>query len=139
MQNVLVDTGFWYAAFENRDPYHGDAQEKLELLDHLRILLPWPILYETLRTRFVRNALALARFEKEIKSPRIVFLDDSTYRMSALDIAIESSFRHKRSLSMVDSMIRLALEDKSLRIKYLATFNIKDFADVCYRNAVELI
>ncbi len=139
MESVLVDTGFWYAVFDSRDSCHDDALTMLELLDHFRVILPWPIMYETLRTRFVRNPLALARFERQIKSPRIFFLDDAAYRMSTLDMAIESSLRNKRPLSMVDSMIRLALEDKNLPINYLATFNVRDFADVCYRNSVELI
>lgn len=56
MQNVLTDAGIWYGLFDRKDQYSSQAQEKAEYLDLLHIVLPWPILYETLRTGLVRNA-----------------------------------------------------------------------------------
>jgi predicted nucleic acid-binding protein len=139
VEHILVDTGFWIAAFDSRDNHYTQAQKKIELLELFEVVLPWPTLYETLRTRLVRNPIALQRFETFLKNPRVSFLDDTPLRDSALEIAIESSLRSKRPLSMVDCMIRLAIEDENINIDYLATFNIADFIDICARYSVEIL
>jgi predicted nucleic acid-binding protein len=139
MQHALADTGLWYAMFDQRDQYHSQAKGKADFLNASRIVLPWPTLFETLRTRFVRNPVALGRFERFLKTPNIVYLDDSPFRYAAMELALESSLRQKRPLSMVDCLIRLLIEDVNTRIKYLATFNVRDFADVCRINGVEIV
>jgi predicted nucleic acid-binding protein len=63
MPVVLPDTGVWHALFDSRDPHFEDVGEKGKVLGSTQALLPWPVVYETLRTRFVRNRPALARFE----------------------------------------------------------------------------
>jgi predicted nucleic acid-binding protein len=140
MASILVDTGVWYALCDLRD-----RTARQEAVDEIyarvkvhSIVVPWPIAYETLRTRFVRNRLALERFEREIKSPRIVLLDDEPYREDALTLSIESSLRRGRPLSMVDCVIRLLLDDVKTRIRYLVTFNQRDFVDICAARRIEL-
>jgi predicted nucleic acid-binding protein len=113
MASILVDTGVWYALCDSRDrtvPQEAVDDIYARVKVH-SIVVPWPIAYETLRTRFVRNRLALERFEQEIKSPRIVFLDDEPYREDGLTLSIESSLRRGRPLSMVDCVLRLLLDD----------------------------
>lgn len=139
MERVIADTGLWYALFDRRDPYYEKAGEKADLLSLFQIVLPWPTVYETLRTRLVRNSLALQQFERFLKSPNIVFLDDAAYRDAAFDLTLESSLRRHRPLSMVDCLIRLLIDDVNVRINYLATFNPADFVDVCRRNNVEML
>ena len=139
MQNALVDIGLWYAIFDRHDPYHIEAKGKAQILDALQIVFPWPTLYETLRTRFVRNAMALSQFERFLKRPQIHYLDDSPFRNAAVELSLEFSLRRKRPLSMVDCLIRLILDDVNTRISYLATLNLKDFVDVCHINRVEVI
>src|SRR5580704_13820578 len=104
MQYALADTGLWYAMFDQHDQYHIQSKRKAEILNASRIVLPWPILFETLRTKFVRNAVALARFERFLKTPNLVYLDDSPFRHAAMELALESSLRQKRPLSMVDCL-----------------------------------
>jgi predicted nucleic acid-binding protein len=125
--------------FDRSDQYHDQAQSKAEILARLRIVLPWPTLYETLRTRLVRNVVALARFEQFLKTHDIIYLDDSAFRNAAMELAMESSLRRRRPLSMVDCLIRLLIEDVNTRIDYLVTFNAWDFEDVCRTSGVELI
>lgn len=138
MKTVLADTGAWYALFDSRDPYHLEAAAVWELVQPMRIALPWPIVYETLRTKFVRNRVAIAQFESFLKSPRLIYIDDGPLRQAAFDMALDSS-RRGRYLSMVDCLVRLLLEDVNTRIDYLATFNRGDFVDVCRRSRVEMI
>jgi hypothetical protein len=78
-------------------------------------------------------------FEKRLKSPRVRFLDDTPYRDSALSLSLDSSLRGHRPLSMVDSVIRLMLDDVNVKIRYLATFNDGDFFDVCASRRIELL
>lgn len=139
MQYVLVDTGLWYALFDRHDAYHNEAMGKTEKLNALHIVLPWPTLYETLRTKFVRSAVALDQFERFLKRPNVNFLNDSLFRRAAMELSLESSLRQRRPLSMVDCLIRLMLEDVNIRINYLATLNLRDFVDVCRVNRVEII
>lgn len=76
MASILVDAGVWYALCDRRD--RTVSQEVIDsIYERIKIhsiVLPWPILYETLRTRFVRSRLAMERFEQEIKSRRVVLL-----------------------------------------------------------------
>lgn len=140
MASILLDSGVWYALCDARD-----RTASREVIDDIyarikvhTIVVPWPIVYETLRTRFVRSRPAMERFEQEIRSPRIVLLDDAPYRDDALAHAIEWSLRRGRALSMVDCVLRLLLDDVQTRIQYLVTFNQRDFVDVCERRRIEL-
>lgn len=139
MEYVLADTGLWYAMFDARDAHYEQARKAAEWLEAYQIILPWPTLYETLRTRLVRNKKALQKFEVFLKRPNISYLDDIPYRDAALELSFESSLRQDRPLSMVDWLIRLIIEDANVKVNYLATFNPPDFIDVCARYQVEMI
>jgi len=80
----------------------------------------------------------MERFEREIKSARIVRVDDTPYREDALSLSIESSLRRRRPLSMVDCMLRLLIDDVKTRIRYFVTFNQADFIDICTARQIEL-
>ncbi len=141
MEKALIDTGVWYSLFDSRDQHYSNknTQEKAEYFDLLEIVLPWPTVYETLRTRFVENKPALQQFEKLLKAPNVIFLDDTAYRDDALDISLETSLRRGRPISMVDCLLRLIIDDRKVKIKYMLTFNQRDFLDVCHRNLVEIL
>ena len=54
-KNLLLDSGFWYALYDVRDPFHEQADAFAKYLDFYTLVIPWPSLYETLNTRFVRH------------------------------------------------------------------------------------
>ena len=54
-KNLLLDSGFWYALYDVRDPFHERANTFATYLDFYTLVIPWPSLYETLNTRFVRR------------------------------------------------------------------------------------
>lgn len=135
-KTVLVDTGFWIALLDERDEHFEAAQTKAALLLEYRYILPWPILYETLRTRLVRNELRLKKFERFLKRPNANFLEDGKYREKALEVTLS---KPKGScLSLDDSLLREIIDDRAVRIHYLFTFNVRDFADVCRARNVEI-
>lgn len=139
MEYSLVDTGIWIAMFDPRDQHRERIEEITGYLDICHLILPWPTLYETLRTRLVRNRCALKSFEVYLKRPRISFLDDEPYREQAIELCFSSTLRTDRPLSMVDCLIRLILEDINVKVSYLATFNDADFIDICQKRQVGII
>lgn len=141
MVSVLVDTGVWYSICDHRDRVRDrkTVDALASRIEAMTAVIPWPITYETLRTRFVRNRLALERFEKQLKSPRSVFVDDAPYREDALAHSLESSLRGNRPLSLVDCLIRVFLDQPKTRIRYLATYNDTDFVDVCRQRNIEML
>lgn len=140
MQTILVDTGVWYAIFDPRDrPKERDEMIALgDILENERVVVPWPVTYETMCTRFTDNRIALEAFERLLKRPTIHIISDDKYRDEAVDECFESSLRQKRPLSLTDCLLRGVLRDPALRIKYFATFNERDFVDVCAPKGIEI-
>lgn len=136
---VLVDTGCWIALFDPREDKHQLIVEVADLIESLHLIVPWPILYETLRTRFVRRRDWVARLDDRLKKPTVSFIDDSDYCKDAYSLAVEYSSRLKRPISMVDMLCRLLIADPHVRIDYLLTTNPGDFHDVCISHKVEML
>jgi hypothetical protein len=138
-QVALVDTGYWFALLDPRDGLHGQAQPKAAYIESMLIVVPWPVLYETLDTRLVKNRAGMFRFERIVKPPRARRVDDTPYRDDALRQTLLQGRGGRRFISLCDMVIRLMLGDASLRIDALLTFNWKDFADVCRSRQVEIL
>ena len=132
---LLVDSGFWLALYDSTDPWHEQAAANGELVEDYPLLVPWPVLYETVKTRIVKRP-AFASFERVLKRNSTWLLDDSPYREACLDDAFSSG---GRPLSLVDLVLRRMLEDTALRIDGLLTINPKDFVDVCSRRRIEIV
>lgn len=138
-QVAIADTGFWFALFNERDPYHEQAREKSVYLDMLKIICPWPCLYETVNTRFVRRPEQVSQFEEYIERPASILLDDSPYRDSALRRTVASARGRTAPVSLVDMVIIFIIDDVNVKKHYLLTFNGKDFAEVCARRSIEIL
>ena len=137
-KNLLLDTGFWFALYDARDSHHEDAEILTDLLDLHNLVLPWPCLYETLNTRFVRRREWLDSFSAYATRINTVQLSDETYRNHALGKVLMNPAPWS-SISLVDEVIRLALIDPSLKIDAMLTFNPYDFHDICQSRGIELI
>jgi predicted nucleic acid-binding protein len=137
-QIALVDSGYWYALLDERDPHHSKAAVMAESLLRFKYLIPWPVMYETLCTRFVRRPLAVRQFESFLKRPNAVTVDDARYRDAALAAALDTAKPHPNMLSAVDCVLRLILDDPAVRVRCMFTFNPGDFQDVCFRRRVEI-
>jgi predicted nucleic acid-binding protein len=136
---ILVDTSYWIALFDKRDKSHEKALANTEYLLWLDVLIVWPIVYETFRTRFVRHPEWVTRLEEILKQPNFVFMDDAPYRDDALWLTLEFATRDFRPVSMVDMLCRLVISDGSVNVKYLLTTNTADFVDVCLASNVEIL
>ena len=98
-KNIIIDTGFWYALYNITDQNHKSASSLAGNLDIHKLLIPWPSLYETLNTQFVRQLKWLSAFEALMGRQNVVKLEDTEYRKSVL----KSVFHiNKRGRSAVD-------------------------------------
>jgi len=137
-RTVLIDTGFWYAFYDDRDQFHEQAERKGDHLETSTLLLPWPSLYETINTRFVnRNRIAVRRFESLLRKPQVILLPDEPYREAALEAVLGTV--ESRGMALVDMVVRLILDDVNVRKHGLLTFNHRDFSDLCRKHRVEML
>jgi predicted nucleic acid-binding protein len=139
-KTAIVDSGFWIALLDKRDKHHADAIAKSQVLHNLAYIVPWPTLYETLNTRFVRRPDMAGRFAASfLKRPNAVIFDDSRHREPALENTLSDKLIRKRPLSLVDNILREIIADKNISLNCLFTFNVGDFADICERRNLEII
>lgn len=138
-ESVLADTGYWIALFDPREAEHKTVVDTSDLVELLTLVVPWPLLYETLRTRFVRRRDWVARLEERLRRANVSFIEDSDYRDEAYFLTVEYATRLRRPISMVDMMCRLLIADPSVRIDYLLTINPGDFQDVCRTHRVQIL
>lgn len=111
---VLCDTGFWIALYDKRDYYHGEATELFNKLALFHIIIPWSVLYEVLRTRFVRRREYVITFKKHLKILKIKYIDDTPYRRVALSELFKSV--NKRTISLVDiAKVVITFKDRLTR------------------------
>lgn len=137
-KSILIDSGFWFAFFDNRDQYHEEALIYYEYFAHHTLVLPWPTMYETLNTRFSRRHVWVNEFLKIKKRHNILFVDDRNYREPALELFLSIYDKPYKPFSLVDIVIRNILDDFSLKIDSIVTFNRSDFIDVCHKRQIEI-
>ena len=133
---LLVDTGYFIALHDERDEHNATAKRHESLLELHPVVLPWPVLYETINTRFAKRPDVLRQIDVIVAKENTLLLDDSPYRQNAYRQVLQIS--PKRPLSLVDAVLRAIIEDVNVRISTLLTFNEKDFYDVCWPLSVEL-
>lgn len=145
-ETLLVDSGFFIALLDPRDRYHAEAGKKEEWLELYSLIVPWPVLYETVNTRFTRRLTRrpanIARFENLVlrSEPQTIRLDDSSYRHKAYaDTLVRAKEPRGSARSLVDSILHAIIEDPEVHIDAMLTFNLRDFGSVCQSNRVELL
>lgn len=79
------------------------------------------------------------RLKELMRINGVLVVDDSGYREGALKEVFSDQFSKTKSLSPAGIVIRKMMEDVSLRINFLATFNQPDFEDVCRKRMVEIL
>ena len=136
---VLVDSGFFIALLDPRDPHHSSAIERQEWLEGLSVVVPWPVLYETINTRFARRPATIEGFERVLRRPETELLDDSRYRDGAFEKVFVQARRGYGALSLVDFVLCGILSDVNVPIDAMLTFNHRDFASLCGSRGVALL
>ena len=101
-------------------------------------VLPWPILYETINTRLVRDPDKVAQFERLANAPETEFVDDSPYRDAAYEDVIARA-KAGHPLSLVDAILHSVITDPDIRVDAMLTFNLRDFSSVCSERRIEIL
>jgi predicted nucleic acid-binding protein len=137
-KNILTDTGFWIAYFEERDAHHSDAVAIASVAFSHKIICPFPSLYEFLNTRFARSARKINDYELLLKRLDVEYIYDEEYRIDSIDNYILYNKKSKH-ISLVDLIINQIIEDVNVKIDYMVTFNKKDFFETCGKRNVEFL
>ncbi|MDR2449225.1 MAG: hypothetical protein LBD52_04620 [Prevotellaceae bacterium] len=58
MSNIVVDSGFWLALYDQSDTHYTEAVSIAEYLNAGNIIIPFPTLYESMNTKFMKNNIA---------------------------------------------------------------------------------
>ena len=141
MRLALVDTCIWIARCDDSDPQYTAAITTLDFIQEspIRILMPWPILYETLRTKFVEKSEPLRKFRNIVTNPNVERMDDSPYREEALSTTLREQRRFPE-MSMVDCLLCLMMQRSKFRIAHFVTFDGGGhFGQICADKGIEIL
>ncbi len=126
MPACLLDTCFVYSAFTEGEKDHVDAEALLKILTEnlaMKIIIPWPIFYESLNTRLIKNK-NFQNVAKLFNSNQVIKLDDTNYREDAFSEVLS---KNNLSTSLVDYILIKILEDTNVRTDFFITKNMRDF------------
>ena len=140
MYRVLCDSGFWFGLFDPSDDYYFSANsvfDYLEKLGNTVYLMPYPSLYETLRTEICGNKSAMECFNRIVDN-NCERIPDDEYREDAFRVVRSKTNYLGAHYSFVDVIIRYILDDPKIKKDYLVTTNVKDFKDIADKNQVEI-
>ena len=141
MSDICVDASFLIGLYDETDDFHVQAQDYF--LRYFpnggnRLIVPWPIIYETVSTKLVKNRERMWALERDwtlLKSQhQLHLLSDLEFREGVVDDCFDELKKppvHYRKLSAVDRVLRGILSDPNIQIRAFLTFNPKDFVDVC--------
>lgn len=135
-KNIVADSGYWFGLFNARDQHHACASVIENAIAVHSVLIPWPALYETLNTRFMRRPADRSRFAAYLRRDLTILLEDAPYKRNSLNYVLN---QRSTTFSLVDHVIRSMLEDSSLHIDAIVTFNPGDFIDVCQARGIEIV
>jgi hypothetical protein len=138
---ICADACFLISLYDETEQRHAKAAECFEtyvVKGRHSLLFPWPVMYETISTRMVRQNRRMERIDTHLKSLRVKgqlhFVDDTPYRDRAFEACLPCNQSGTyRGISLVDRIIREMLSDKTISTHALASFNIPDFIDLCRR------
>ena len=82
MKRLIIDSGVWYAAFDQRDDKYVYSDKILNLLEMHELIVPFPSLYETINTRLLRNKYKQADylFEYLNDSKKVILVEKPCVR-----------------------------------------------------------
>ena len=136
--NVLTDSCFWLGLLDSADQHHDNAMAISQLIISQQIVLPWSCLFEIISTRLTRNRERVIGFEAFLSLPNIILFNDGVYKQNALQEVFALN-RLGFTYSLTDSVVREILKDINVSINYLATFNNRDFEDICQLRQIEIL
>lgn len=136
----LIDTGFWIALIFKDDIHHEEANFIFEKINKGKLVIPWPTLYELLRTKFIKFPDKLIHLQKIFIKNNILKIDDAKYKEQALNTTFDDNIKYKKRSSLVDNLISEILKDLEQNFDYLISFDCRGKFDFyCKKRRILLI
>ena len=139
MKYLLFDTCFWFGLLCPQDSDHQKAEQMFKefVNSEVRILVPYPTLYETLNTEFVDNKMILYEFNRILSDKEhVILVDDEKYKDNAYDKTIR---QHKDTkVSLVDNIIMEIARANEIKVDGIVSFNERDFGPFCKERQMTL-
>ena len=149
VNDICADASFLIGLYDERDHFHDRARDHFLRYfpkGNNRLIIPWPIVYEAVSTRMVKNKTGMLLLERDwallSKQNQLYLLSDLSFRDGIVDECFDELRKppvHYRRLSAVDRVIRRILSDSNIQITAFLTFNPRDFVDVCKAFRRELL
>ena len=138
--NILADTCFWISLCDPSEKDHTETVSMMEkfLSDRSHtILVPHPVLYETLRSEMVKNPKHVKILMQYFS--RVDKLSDADYIENAYRAIEQQANLKNGTASMVDFVIMLMANDPRNNVKAILTKNGRDFASFCQKHRMLMI
>ena len=138
--NILADTCFWISLC---DPTDGDHEETVSMMEKIQsegvhsILVPHPVLYETLCSNMVKKpeqVKLLMRFFSQVEK-----LPDTDYVHEAYRLVEQQANMNNGTASMVDLVIMIMANDTRNNVKAILTRNGRDFTAFCLKRGIPMV
>lgn len=138
--NILADTCFWISLCDTTDAVHAEVKNMMDkiLADRChKIIVPHPVLYETLCTRLVKNPKQVLLLTKYFS--KVEMISDKEYVNEAYMQVEQQATMEKGTASMVDILIMLMAADPKNNVKGILTHNVRDFSTFCQKKKMLMI
>ena len=138
--NLLADTCFWISLCDPTESNHSEAISMMETILATRthtLLVPHPVLYETLRTEMVKKPERVLILTKYIE--QVVKVPDGDYIDEAFHLVEQQAIMRNGTASMVDIVIKLMADDLRNNVKGIITRNGRDFSAFCQKRKIPMV
>lgn len=138
--NILADTCFWISLCDASEHDHTETQAMMDKIigdKRFTILVPHPVLYETLCSEMVKKPNQVLLLTKYFKY--VVKVSDAAYFEEACRLVEQQASDKRGTASMVDIAIMLVADDARNNVKAILTRNGRDFAAFCQRKRMPMI
>ena len=134
---LLVDTCFWYGLCNTSDSHHPAASAFFPKLKPHKVLLPWPVLYETMCEDFLFSSQRRP-FYRALAQLNTEKVDDSNYRERACSVLLKLGVQ-REGPGLVDTVLHYMISDPGLKIHGVVTFDHNHFRGYCRKYRVQLL
>ena len=138
--NILADTCFWISLCDSADPNHTETISMMSKITSDQchsLLVPHPVLYETLCSQMVKKPTQVLQLIQCFKT--VVKIPDIDYMDKAYDQVEQQANMRKGTASMVDIVIMLMAEDAKNNVKAILTRNGRDFSSFCRKRGLLMV
>lgn len=138
--NIIADTCFWISLCDPQDGNHSEAVLMMERILHngsIRILVPHPVLYESLCSKMVRKPNQVQTLTSYFT--QVDKVADEKYIDEAFNTIVSQAIHGSGEASMVDIVIMMMSDDPENHVKGVLTSNGRDFSQFCYKHHIPMI